>query len=250
MNAIGLIGFGRFGGVLYSQFKDRVDFRIYDPLKSAELAHTGIPFAPLPEVCRSGYVILAVPVSAIHNVAQRIAPLLPAGTVVMDVCAVKQYPMRVLEEHLAETVQIVGSHPLFGPDSVRNSLSGHLMLITPRRVSESDYRNVRQLWENRGVRLIEMDADEQDRLMAWTLALTHFLGRGLVRLPLPQTAIATKDYLGLIRLTEKINRDTPELFQDMHRYNPYTREMRERLLKAFSDLKDELDQLNAPESAD
>jgi hypothetical protein len=29
----------------------------------------------------------------------------------------------------------------------------------------------------------------------------------------------------------------------MHRYNPYTREMRELLLKAFTDLKEELDGL-------
>ncbi len=243
MKEIGLIGFGRFGQVLYQHLKEQVTFRIYDPLKEAEMAGSQVPFVSREEVCQAGYLILAVPVSAMDTVCREIAPHLHAGQIVMDVCAVKQYPLRVMKAHLPKEVQLVGSHPLFGPDSVRGSFRGHLMLMAPERIEKEAYARVMRFWQSLGVRVVEIGAEEQDRLMAWTLALTHFLGRGLVRLPLPQTFVATKDFLGLVRLTEKINRDTLELFQDMHRYNPFTREMRDLLMKAFSDLKEELDAL-------
>ncbi len=243
MNEIGLIGFGRFGQVLYQHLKEQLTFRIYDPLKQAEQRDDSIPFGSLEQVCQNPYLILAVPVSAMETVCRQLAPHLRSEQVVMDVCAVKQYPLRIMEKYLPESVQLLGSHPLFGPDSLRGSFRGHLMLVTPHRIQRGTYRQIADFWRSLGLQLVEMSAEEQDRLMAWTLALTHFLGRGLVRLPLPQTTVATRDFLGLVKLTEKINRDTLELFQDMHRYNPYTREMRELLLKAFTDLKEELDGL-------
>ena len=162
---------------------------------------------------------------------------------VMDVCAVKMYPIKIMEQNLPKKVHILGSHPLFGPDSVQNSLKGHIMIITPHRVSSNRLSEVKTFWQEQGLKLVEMSPEEQDRLMAWTLALTHFLGRGLNGLPLPDTVVSTKDYQNLLKLMRKINRDTWELFHDMHRFNPFTREMRKMLLKSMSDLKTELDQL-------
>ena len=159
----------------------------------------------------------------------------------MDVCAVKTYPLQVMAKHFSNEVQILGSHPLFGPDSVKESMHDHLMIITPYRISDKNLKQIKKFWKRFGIAIIEMTPDEQDRLMAWTLALTHFLGRSLNGLPLPETTVATRDYRNLIELMKKINRDTWELYEDMHRYNPYTVEMRNLLFESMVQMKEKLD---------
>ncbi|MEJ2635062.1 MAG: prephenate dehydrogenase/arogenate dehydrogenase family protein [Calditrichia bacterium] len=241
MITVGLIGFGRFGEVLFRHLGNRHTFKIYDPSKSENPNFRQIPFASLGDVCRCSLVIIAVPVSALKKVISEAAPLLPAGTIVMDVCAVKSYPLQIMEDQLPEDVHLLGTHPLFGPDSASRSLKGHRIIFTPLRIPAEQLEVARNFWSEPGVRIMEMSAVEHDRLMAWTLAMTHFLGRALHTLPLPQTNIATKDYQNLLRLVRKINRDTDELFEDMHRYNPFTREMRKMLVESMQDMKMHLD---------
>ncbi len=243
MNPLGIIGFGRFGQLLYEHLKDSVDVVVYDPYKRYQRKFSRVPFVEFPDIARLPHLILAVPVSAIDELARKLKWHIQPATLVMDVCAVKIYPLQILEKELPESVAIVGSHPLFGPDSAADSFQNHILILTPVRVQPERFQKIREFWEGFGVQIVEMTPGEQDRLMAWSLALTHFLGRALIRLPLPETPVSTRDYQNLLKLVEKINRDTVELFQDMHRFNPYTKEMREVLYKAIADLKSELDSI-------
>jgi prephenate dehydrogenase len=241
MKSVGLIGFGRFGQLLFEQLSESCNISIYDPEKENMMADSGIPFRDLETVCRNPLIILAVPVKHLEDIAVRMAPLVSGNSVIMDVCAVKKYPLSILEKCLAPDIQILGSHPLFGPDSVKENMREHLMIICPVRINQESLQNVKNFWDDFGIQLIEMTPDEQDRLMAWTLAMTHFLGRSLAELPLPDTTIATRDYQNLIHLMKKINRDTWDLFEDMHRFNPYTKEMREAIVGTMDRLKKQLD---------
>jgi len=245
MKNVGLIGFGRFGNLLFNHLKQIVEFKIFDPIQESRIQKSSktIPFASLKEVLQQETIILAVPVSQIENVTKEIASELTSENLVVDVCAVKTYPINLFKKYFSREVNVLGTHPLFGPDSAAESLSGHKMIISPVHISPDRLSKFKKLWESLGVEIVQMSPEEHDRLMAWTLALTHFLGRGLSRLPLPQTSVSTRDYQNLLALIEKINRDTYELFQDIHRYNPYTKEMRTQLLESLKILKDELDKL-------
>ena len=243
MGSIGLIGFGRFGQLLHRFLYQKYHVPIYDPQQQYRPLHTNFTFASLEEVCYNPLVILAVPISAIEGLVRVIAKFLPVQTIVMDVCSVKVYPLQILEKYLPTTIEIVGSHPLFGPESVRESLRGHKVVLVPRRISPEKYQMIQQFWQDLGVRTIEMDAYQHDKLMAWTLALTHFLGRGLRELPLPETQIATRDFRILKNLVDRVNRDTIQLFQDMHRFNPETRTVRKSLIRTLKALDKALDEL-------
>ncbi len=241
MIKVGLFGYGRFGKLLYEQLKKHVHIAVYEPVRRP--AEQGDPeFLSLEKICRNNLIILAVPVSVVPQISDQISGLVAPGTIIMDVCAVKQYPLSVLQEKLPPDIQIFGSHPLFGPDSVQDSMEGHVMITSPVRISSHSLKMVQDFWQGFGIRLVEMTPQEHDRLMAWTLGLTHFLGRGLKHLPLPATDVATRDYQNLIQLMEKINRDTWELFLDMQRYNPFTADMRRKLIQSLNNLKDELDE--------
>ncbi len=243
MKNMAIIGFGRFGQLLYRYFKNDLPLGVLDPYQSVKKKYRRVPFITAEQLNGFEYIIIATPVSAIESVSEEIASHLADGTIVMDVGAVKTYPLAVLQQRLPSRVHIIGSHPLFGPDSAAHGLQGHTLILTPSRISRTALQAVRHFWQKQGVEIVELTAHEQDRLMAWTLALTHFLGRALVQLPLPDTPIATRDYKFLKQLVRKINRDTMELFLDMHRYNPYTQEMRTTLMEAIESLKKQLDHL-------
>jgi prephenate dehydrogenase len=248
MIKLGLIGFGRFGRLLYNQLKNSADIQVFDSNAMSDFKNESIPFTELPDVCKREYIILATPVSQLEQVCTDMKPHLSDRAVIMDVCAVKTYPSQIMKTVFNSSVQILGTHPLFGPDSVQESMQGHLMIISPYRISAKNLNWIKDFWQSFGIKLIEMTPDEQDRLMAWTLAMTHFLGRSLTDLPLPETTIATRDYRNLIELMRKINRDTWELFEDMHRFNPYTEDMRRRLLESMQHMKEKLDKLQMSDS--
>jgi Prephenate dehydrogenase len=58
-------------------------------------------------------VLVSVPVTATREVAGRLAPFMPAGAILCDVCSVKVNPLAQMLESYAGPV--VGTHPLFGP---------------------------------------------------------------------------------------------------------------------------------------
>ncbi|NOX36478.1 MAG: prephenate dehydrogenase [Calditrichaeota bacterium] len=244
MEALGIIGFGRFGQLLYQFLYQKYHVAIYDPHQQYRPEFENYPFSTLEEVCYNPLVIIATPISALDGLVRNIANLLKPETIVMDVCSVKNYPINLLLNFLPEDVEILGSHPLFGPESVRKSLKGHYVVLIPARISAGRYEQMKAFWRDLGVRPVEMEALEHDRIMAWTLALTHFLGRGLRELELPSTRVVTRDYKILKNLVEMVNRDTIQLFQDMHRFNPHTRKMRKAVLKQFRELDKTLDQLS------
>ncbi len=45
----------------------------------------------------------------------RLAP----DVLVMDTCSVKTHPVGLMERMLPATISILGTHPMFGPDSAR-----------------------------------------------------------------------------------------------------------------------------------
>ena len=70
-------------------------------------------------------VVVAVPVAVMPTVFKAIAPHLQPGALVVDVGSVKMLPAQWMTELLPDYVEIVATHPLFGPQSVaRDGLPG------------------------------------------------------------------------------------------------------------------------------
>ena len=68
-----------------------------------------------------------------------------------------------------------------------------------------------------------------DRQAAITQGVTHFLGRVLKDLGVAPSAVATVGYRRLLEIVDQTCNDPWQLFLDLQRFNPHTREMRERL---------------------
>ncbi len=239
---IGIIGFGRFGrlmaGYLAKDFRVEV-FNRSD--KTAEIVQVGAIPASLAETCRQRVVILSVPISTMREMFQQIAPLLRPDAMVVDVCSVKVYPVEWMTATLPPSVSLLGTHPMFGPDSAAESLHDRKIVLCNVRIDDARYQKVKGYLTGKGLNVIDATPEEHDRQIAVSLSLTHFIGRALEEFGAQDLIIDTEGYKRLRHILGVVTHDTWQLFKDMHQYNPYARENRQAFMAAMARLEEKLE---------
>ncbi len=232
---IGLIGYGRFGRLTVQNLSAKFDIVVYTRSKDKkeDIADAGGRLVSLETACARKVVILCVPISAMQETLKQIAPLLKTDAIVVDVCSVKVYPVQWMKELLPASVDILATHPMFGPDSAAESVAGYKIVLCPERINPDRYERIKKVLVNTGLKLIETTADEHDRKIAVSLALTHFIGRSLAEFRAEPLDIDTEGYKRLLHILEVVNNDTWQLFRDMHCFNPYAEEKRQAFLAAM-----------------
>jgi prephenate dehydrogenase len=239
--SLGIYGLGRFGR-FYAELLSR-----YASVK----AFSRNPESPLPEgvrrvdeagLCNQPVIILCVAISGMREVLQRLAPCLRPGTLIMDTCSVKSMPAQWMDELLPPEVKILATHPMFGPDSASGGVEGLPMILHPVRLDSSELAQWRLFFEQMGLSVQLMEPELHDRQAAFTQGLTHYLGRVLAELELEPSRVASLGYRKLLEIIEQTCNDSWQLFYDLQQYNPYTREMRDRLAASLSRVKMRLDE--------
>jgi prephenate dehydrogenase len=217
---IGLIGFGRFGQFAARFIAGRATVAVYDVRRSR--GGTGVRRVvrrPLSTVASQPVVILAVPIAAMRSTLKAIRPHLRPGALVIDVCSVKTLPIEWMTRLLPRSVRILGTHPLFGPDSVERSLRGRLMVLCPVRIPGDVFLRVQGLLHKKGLDVAVMTPEAHDRMMAETLLLAQFVGRIVNAAGLRRWPKSTTTYAKLMEVADIASRDTEQLFRDMWRFN-------------------------------
>lgn len=236
-----MIGFGRLGKLIAKNLAQDADLIIYDIEDYArEITSLGAKAGTLEEVCQCPVVIPFVPMSALETLLKEMAPLLKEDTLVIDVCSVKSMPVEWMKEILPENIQILGTHPMFGPDSARNTLFGCKIVLCPVRIKEETTREIRAYLETHGLKVIEATPEEHDQQIAHSLLLTHFIGRSLMEFEAKSLDIDTKGYRRLMKILETVENDSWQLFEDMNRYNPYAEQTRKEFLKSLSTIDEKV----------
>ncbi|MDM8549178.1 prephenate dehydrogenase/arogenate dehydrogenase family protein [Desulfobacterales bacterium HSG2] len=231
---IGIIGLGRFGKLMAEYLAKDFDVAVYNRSdKSSEIRETGASEASIEEVCQRDIVVPSVPISMLQDMLERIAPLLRKDSLVMDVCSVKEYPVRWMRELLPETVSILATHPMFGPDSAADSLEGKKIVLCRERVEKGLYDKINSYLSSKGLIVIETTPAAHDKQIAVTLSLTHFIGRALSEYGASEIDIDTEGYKRLLHILGVVEHDTWQLFVDMHKYNPYARAERVAFMDAM-----------------
>jgi prephenate dehydrogenase len=239
---IGIIGYGRFGRLAARHLG-----RDYPVLVSGrrdlsrEEMPAGVRPAAFEEVCRQRVVIPCMPISGFRPVLAAAAPLVRPDALVADVCSVKERPVRWMKAALPKTVSILGTHPMFGPDSASGGLEGMKIALCRVRIDDDLYAKVIDYLNGLRLTLIETTPAEHDRQIAVSLALTHFIGRSLAAFGARDLEIDTEGYKRLLHILGVVTHDTGQLYRDMHRYNPYAKAARDAFRKAMDQAESDLD---------
>jgi prephenate dehydrogenase len=238
---VGLIGYGRFGRLAARFLARRVEVLVYDIRGIAKEGRSGkISTAPLAEVASQRVVILAVPISALRGCLRKIAGSIRPGALVIDVCSVKAAPAQWMHRLLPRNVHHLGTHPLFGPDSVSRSLRNRVIVLCPGRISGTLLLKVIRMLRREGLEVLLMSPKDHDRMVAETLLLTQYIGRLVHSLGLRHWKRSTVHYEKLLELCHVAERDSVELFRDMWNFNPYARNLDVLLAKGRRILAGEL----------
>lgn len=239
---IGLIGFGRLGKLLTKYLAQDFHVHVYDlNLDPDTVRSLGAIPCDLNEACAQPIVLPLVPMSAFEQLMLEISPLLEPGTLLVDACSVKQLPVEWMLKHLPQNIQILGSHPMFGPDSAAETVFGAKLVLTPVRVEQTLYRQITVYLNKHGIKLIETTPEEHDRQISRSLFLAHFLGRTLLDFGAKPLDIDTKGYRRLMKILLTVENDSIQLFEDMYRYNPYAEEARSQFLTSMQAVVGHLD---------
>ena len=172
-NRVALIGLGLIASSMYWAMKRAgMTAEVAGFARSAETRETARRIGLCDHVCDTieeavtgaDLVVLCVPVGAMAQVAQQIAPALSPGTTVTDVGSVKRDVINSVVPHMPEGVEFIGGHPLAGtehsgPESGFAELfDNRWCLLVPAQGSDpSAVARLRAYWEDLGSFVEEMD---------------------------------------------------------------------------------------------
>ncbi len=238
LSTIGIMGFGAFGRLMARHLQPLFSLRVCDPENPPprDPSGKGLEPADVAEVAACDLVILAVPVAAIPEALAALGPRLKAGAIVLDVGSVKIGPARTMQEGLPEHVEIIGTHPLFGPQSARHGVAGLKIALCPIR-GGSTPRIAAFLRRVLGLKVIVTTPDAHDREVAMVQGLTHLIAKILVRMePLPQH-MTTASFDLLMQAIEMVRHDAPNVFMAIERANPHAKAVRDRFFALAEEMR-------------
>lgn len=219
---LGIIGFGRLGKLIVKNLAQDFDLLVYDKAGlENDITEVGAKPVSIKEICKAKIIIPFVPISEFENVIKEIAPLLEKDSLMIDVCSVKTHPIEVMKKYLSKDIQILGTHPMFGPDSAKTTLMGCKIVLCKERIKDDLYTEIKLYLEKFGLKVIEATADTHDKDISSSLLLTHFLGRTLIDFGAKPLEIDTAGYRRLMKIFKTVENDSWQLFQDMNTYNPH-----------------------------
>jgi prephenate dehydrogenase len=237
---VGVYGLGRFGSFWAEMLANAVPVCAYSRTPG-RLTPAGVRRVGEDEVLAQPVLILCVAISAVQEVLEKSRGRLSREVLVMDTCSVKTYPVGLMEKMLPATASILGTHPMFGPDSARGGANksafggaaGLPMILCPARITTRELEKWRAFFSGMGLSVSVMTPDEHDREAAFTQGVAHYIGRVLSDLGVRRSPIGTVGYNKLLEIVEQTCNDPFQLFLDLQRYNPHTREMRVQLEKSL-----------------
>ncbi len=173
---------------------------------------------------RNDLVVVAVPIDTTVQVIKEIAPHVRKGACLMDVTSIKRAPLEAMLEAAPEGVDVVGTHPMFGPHGVDFDRQ---KVVLCRGRGDRGFGRVKRLYEGFGAETVEATAEEHDAQMALIQVLVHektmVLGSVLERLKADlgrSLQFASPIYRTELAMIGRMFSQRAELYADILTVNP------------------------------
>ncbi len=119
-------------------------------------------------------ILISVPIENFEQVVREIHSHIRPDQVVMDICSVKEFPVKVMHEYIKTGITL-GTHPMFGPRT--GNIQKQNFVLTPTNNKERKFANDFKEWlEEKQVNVSIMSPRKHDELMSAVLGLSHFVG--------------------------------------------------------------------------
>lgn len=243
---LGLIGFGRFGQFLANNLKQNFTITATSIENYFELAkEMKIKYCYVEEFVKENYdyLIIATSIISTPKVIENIIKKYPdffTNQLVIDVLSVKLLPSILLEKinNLYPKLDILLTHPMFGPDSAQISWEGKKFVYFKKNITnEVRCRYFLNTIKEKGCHLISITPQNHDEITSNSQFLTHLIGRILENLDPKPSIIDTDGYSSLIKLVNQTKNDSWDLFKGLYQQNPYSDNILNKIISSTFSLK-------------
>lgn len=156
----------------------------------------------------------------------------------VDVLSVKEHPRDILLKVLPEELDVLCTHPMFGPESGKNGWKDLAFMYERVRIKdEARCSSFLRIFETEGCRMLEMSCEEHDMIAARSQFLTHTIGRILSEMEVKPTSMSTKGFETLINLKESTMNDSSDLFSGLFVHNRFAKQELKNLELSFEKVK-------------
>lgn len=240
---IAVIGFGRFGQLLVHILLTNSQAKIIlVENRRIKFSHKNLSVGTADKIKDADVIIPCIPISNFENLIKQISSLVKKNAIIIDVCSVKILPVKIMKTFLPKSVQIIATHPMFGPDSfkINKSLKGLKLVIWNISAKEENYFQVKKFFSSLGLKIVELSPKDHDKFMAFSLAYSYFIGKIGQRLNIKKTPIDTYDFELLLEHVSIIKADSEQLFLDMQTKNPFAKKMLTKVNKTHNNLLEKI----------
>ncbi len=171
-------------------------------------------------------VVVSVPIEATVETIRKIGPHMKRESLLMDFTSLKEEPVR--EMLACSTSEVIGCHPLFGPDA--GSLTDQNIVICQGR-GQKWLPWLLETFERSGARVVETTPGHHDRMMSLIQGLNHIntisLGLALRRSGIDSGELdrySTPIFRAKMSMMEKVFHQSPGLYAEIITGNPDIKE--------------------------
>lgn len=241
--SIGIIGTGRFASVLRKLFAPNRQFVIKQSSRS-KIVDRKIIF-PFEEVANCDIVFPTVPISTLSKVLQQCTAVLAKenNPLFVSICSVMEQPAKWMKNILPKHVDIVVTHPVFGPQSTKQGtmfselpIVWHLVQIRHKARIEV----LEAFLKHRNLKVIRMIPKKHDQMIARSQAISFLFGKVGIALKLQETMLDTKGFTAILQNQAIVASDSQQLFLDIFRHNPAARNMLKQVKKILNGISTEI----------
>ncbi len=241
-------GYGGMGRLFAKLFKgEGCDVTVAGPterkgLKAAE--ELGVKYVQdnAEAVKDADVVVITVPIAVTADTIGEVAPHVKDGALLCDLTSVKSWPCELMAEHSSKKVEVVGTHPIFGPRV--GSIDGQVFVLTPVR-GKKWLKWLRDMLEKHNARIIDSTPEEHDEVMAVVQGLTHFtyisVGKTLKDMGLDvkrSRQFSSPVYELMLDMIGRIIGQDPHLYAEIQMQNPRVVDVHDSFFRSARELSD------------
>ena len=187
---------------------------------------------------RCEVVVISVPVARTINMIREIGPLVSEKGVLMDLTSIKKKPVEAMLRY--SRAEVVGTHPLFGPDGTADS--GLRIVLCPGR-GRVWHDWLLGIFRTAGLQVMVLSPEKHDHLMGLIQGVNHLstiaLGLCIIRSGLMFDELlnaSTQTFTNRIDRIRAMMGQPAELFGSLLMDNPPAGEFMDHYLEATEEL--------------
>jgi len=196
-------------------------------------------------------VLVTVPIEVTVSVIREVGPHIKDGALFLDDTSVKTQACRAMEKFSGRNVEVVGTHPVFGPRV--SGIDGQTFVLTPVR-GKKWLGWLQEKLEKHKAKIVISTPEEHDRIMAVVQGLTHFTyistGKTLQELGIDvkrSRQFSSPIYELMLDMIGRIIGQDPRLYAEIQMQNPEVLKVHKAFIRTASKLSSIVKEKNEKE---